>query len=205
VDTPARIESQERLLARLRALNPAAPILDGAAGDTTPERLLDCGLYDPGGKLPDVKRWLAEEAYAAAQSHGHAHDHDPNRHDDRIRAFSFAAEGPIPAAAFDMFLDLLRSVHGPNLLRLKGVVNIAEEPERPLVVHGVQHVFHPPAYLERWPDADRRTRIVCITRDLDPRIVHDLFRAFMSTPAPDRPDRAALVDNPLVPFGGVDR
>jgi G3E family GTPase len=205
VDTPARVESQRRLLARLRGLNPAAPILDSAAGEATPARLLDCGLYDPSGKIPDVTRWLAEEAYAAAHSHGHAHDHDPNRHDDRIRAFSFAAEEPIPAAAFDMFLDLLRSVHGPNLLRLKGVVNIAEEPERPLVVHGVQHVFHPPGYLERWPDGDRRTRIVCITRDLDPRTVHDLFRAFMSAPAPDRPDRTALVDNPLVPFGGVDR
>ncbi len=205
VDTPARVESQRRLLARLRALNPAAPVLDAAGGEATPAHLLDCGLYDPGGKIPDVTRWLAEEAYAAARGHGHAHGHDPNRHDERIRAFSFAADEPIPAAAFDMFLDLLRSVHGPNLLRLKGVVNIAEEPERPLVVHGVQHVFHPPAYLERWPDADRRTRIVCITRDLDPRTVHDLFRAFMSAPAPDRPDRAALVDNPLVPFGGVDR
>ena len=81
----------------------------------------------------------------------------------------------------------------------------AEEPARPLVIHGVQHVMHPPARLEGWPDADERTRIVLITRDLEPQAVTRLFDAFLDRSAPDRPDRAALTDNPLVPFGGVDR
>ena len=76
-----------------------------------------------------------------------------------------------------MFIDLLRSLHGPKLLRLKGIVKIAEKPEQPLVIHGVQHVLHPPARLERWPDADQRTRIVLITRDLEPA-----SRATCSTP-----------------------
>jgi G3E family GTPase len=101
-----------------------------------------------------------------------------------------------------MFLDLLRATHGASLLRVKGIVNVAEMPNTPLVVHGVQHVFHPPARLERWPDDDRRTRIVFITRDLAEATVRELFEAFLGSPAPDRPDRAALVDNPLVPFGG---
>ena len=57
-----------------------------------------------------------------------------------------------------MFIDLVRSLHGPKLLRLKGIVKIAEFPDEPLVIHGVQHVMHPPVRLERWPDADRRTR-----------------------------------------------
>ena len=69
---------------------------------------------------------------------------------------------------FDMFLDLVRSLHGPNLLRLKGIVKIAESPARPLVIHGVQHVFHPVVQLPGWPDGDERTRIVLITRDLRP-------------------------------------
>ena len=59
-------------------------------------------------------------------------------------------------------------MHGPNLLRMKGIVNIAETPDTPVVIHGVQHVLHPPAQLERWPDADRRTRIVFIVRDIEP-------------------------------------
>jgi G3E family GTPase len=206
-DTPERREAKDALLARLAALNPAAPILDAALGEATATRLLECGLYNPDQKIPDVKRWLAEEAYAAAAAHHHDHEHhhDPNRHDERIRAFTMATDTPIPGAIFEMFIDLVRSLHGPKLLRLKGIVKIAEEPERPLVIHGVQHVMHPPVRLERWPDADERTRIVVITRDLAPEAVTRLFDAFLERRAPDTPDRAALLDNPLVPFGGVDR
>ena len=151
IDTPERRAAKSRLVTRLRALNPAAPILDAAAGEATPQRILGCGLFDPDRKIPDVKRWLAAEAYAEQAPHGHhqhgEHHHDLNRHDERIRAFSFAADAAIPAAMFEMFLDLLRSLHGPNLLRLKGVVKIAETPESPLVVHGIQHIFHPPVRL----------------------------------------------------------
>jgi G3E family GTPase len=204
LDTPARRSEKDALLARLRALNPAAAILDAAAGEATPARLLDCGLYAPDRKIPDVRRWLAEEAYAAAHQNDHGHPHDPNRHDEHIRAFTLAADEPIPTAAFEMFIDLVRSLHGPKLLRLKGIVKLAEEPARPLVIHGVQHVMHPPVRLEGWPDADERTRIVLITRDLAPQVVTRLFDAFRHRSAPDTPDIAALVDNPLVPFGGTD-
>jgi G3E family GTPase len=202
LDTPERIADGERLCARLAALNPAAPLLDAANGEATPERLLDCGLYDPAGKIADVARWLAEESYAP---HAHDHHHDVNRHDERIRAFVLATDRPIPISALDAFLDLLRSLHGPNLLRVKGVVKLAEEPLRPIVVHGVQHVFHPPARLAHWPDDDHRTRFVCITRDVDPQTIRELFDAIVGAGDPDRPDRAALIDNPLVPFGGLDR
>ena len=198
---------REALASRLRMLNPAAPVLDAAANEATPERLLACGLFDPRRKHPDVGRWLAAEAYADAD-HRHHHDvnrHDVNRHDDRVRAFSLVSEAAIPAAMFDAFLDLLRSLHGPNLLRLKGIVKLAETPASPIVVHGVQHILHPVVQLPSWPDGDARTRIVVITRDLDPTAVCALFDAFLDAAAPDQPDRAALVDNPLVPFGGRDR
>ncbi len=208
----------DALLARLHALNPAAAILDAAKGEATPERLLNCGLYDPDRKIPDVNKWLEDEAYAdahAARDHGHSHSHDhdhsrhhghdPNRHDEHIRAFAITSDKPIPAGTLEMFLELLRSLHGPNLLRMKGIVKLAEDPERPAVVHGVQHVFHPMSRLERWPDDDRRTRLVFITRDLPEKTVRELFAAFLGAIAPDRPDKAALTDNPLVPFGGFSR
>jgi G3E family GTPase len=204
-NTPERQHAKDALMARLAALNPAAPVLDAAQGEATAARLIECGLYNPEQKIPDVKRWLAEEAYAAAATRHHEHHHDPNRHDERIRALTLATDTPIPGATFEMFIDLVRSLHGPKLLRLKGIVKIAEEPDRPLVIHGVQHVMHPPVRLERWPDADERTRIVVITRDLAPEAVTRLFDAFLERRAPDTPDRAALLDNPLVPFGGVDR
>jgi G3E family GTPase len=214
---PYDSEAAKRALTeRLRALNPAAPILDANAGEAPASALLNAGLYDPERKSADVRRWLAHEAYlAAGEAHDHDHDHDhhhhhhhhhdPNRHDARVRAFSLATDQAIPAGTVDMFLDLLRSVHGPNLLRVKGVVQLAESPDSPLVIHGVQHVFHPPARLDAWPDDDHRTRLVFIVRDIDPSEIQGLFQAFLGTPAVDRPDRAALVDNPLVPFGGVDR
>jgi G3E family GTPase len=204
--TPEQRRCLDALAVRLRRLNPAAPILDAAANEASPERLLACGLFDPARKIPDVKRWLAADAYAEADDdHEHDHHHDVNRHDDRIRAFSFATDTAIPAAMFDLFLELMRSVHGPNLLRLKGIVKLAETPTSPVVIHGVQHIFHPAVRLPRWPDGDERTRIVLITRDLDPDAVKRLFDAFLGAGAPDQPDRAALLGNPLIPFGGVDR
>jgi G3E family GTPase len=189
-------------------------MLDAAKGEATPERLLNCGLYNPGRKIPDVKAWLAAEAYTDKHVHdGHdhvqGHDHhdhlDRNRHDDHIESFVLTSAAAIPVGTFDMFLELLRATHGAKLLRVKGIVNLAEMPDTPLVLHGVQHVFHPPARLERWPDDDRRTRLVFITRDLPERTVRELFEAFTGGIAVDRPDRAALIDNPLVPFGGADR
>ena len=204
--TPAQ---HDGILARLEALNPAAPILDAAKGEATPAQLLNAGLYDPERRIPDVKRWLAAESYADAHhGHSHSHDHhdhghlDRNRHDDHIGSFVIVTDQPVPAGTLEMFLELLRASHGSNLLRVKGIVNLAEMPDTPVVVHGVQHVFHPTARLERWPDEDHRTRIVFITRDLPERTVRELFDAFMGRVAPDRPDRAALTDNPLVPFGG---
>jgi G3E family GTPase len=203
--TPEQLASKERLVERLHHLNPSAALLDAAAGEATPERLLDCGLYDPERKTNDVRRWLAEEAYTQDHDHDHHHAHDANRHDDHIRAFAIATERALPMAVLDLFLELLRSVHGPNLLRLKGVVKIAEAPDTPVVIHGIQHLLHPIAQLDHWPDDDHRTRLVFIMRDTDPDVIRQLFDAFLGNAAADRPDRAALVDNPLVPFGGLDR
>ena len=120
VDTPERRDAHDELLTRLKALNPAAPVLDAAAGEATPDTLLDCGLYDPARKIPDVGRWLADEAYAATQHQHDHHHHDVNRHDARIRAFTFATDTPIPGATFEMFIDLVRSLHGPKLLAAQG-------------------------------------------------------------------------------------
>ena len=166
-----------------------------------PNRLLGSGLYDPDRKIPDVKKWLAAEAYADSHGHHH-HHHDVNRHDEHISSFVLTADDAIPSGTLEMFLELLRATHGEKLLRVKGIVKLAEMPDTPVVVHGVQHIFHPTARLERWPDDDHRTRLVFITRDLPQRTVRELFEAFLGVAAPDRPDRAALIDNPLVPFGG---
>lgn len=186
------------LRARLAQLAPGAKILIAAEGEATAANLLDAGLYDASSKGPDVSRWLAEEQIAAAEAQS---SHDPNRHDDRIRAFTIATDAAVSASTLDLFLELLRATYGEKLLRLKGVVKLADDPSAPVVLHGVQHVMHPPARLSAWPDDDQRTRLVMIVRDLDPDVVRRLFAAFMGVPQIDMPDRAALVDNPLAPAG----
>jgi len=196
----AASEAIAALRARLKRLNPAAPVLDVAKGEATAAALFGAGLYDPAKRIPDVKRWLAEAAVEAAEHehHGHGdHAHHHYHHDERIRVFTLASEAAIPAATLESFLDLLRSLHGAKLLRLKGIVQLAEEPDRPVVLHAVQHVMHPPARLPAWPDQDRRSRLVCVTFDLEPAVVRRLFDAFLGKPQVDAPDRAALLDNPL--------
>ncbi len=197
--------AMDRLARRLKRLNPSAGLLDAARGEATAASLLDAGPYEAGSKIPDVATWLNEEAFRDSADHaGHDHGagpdqdrHDVNRHDASIRAFCMVTDRPIPVAALDLFLTLLPSAHGPRLLRMKGIVQVAEDLDRPVVLHGVQHVVHPPVVLPRWPDADRRTRLVFITRDLEESYVRKLWDAFAGTPAIDTPDRAALVDNPL--------
>ena len=67
--------------------------------------------------------------------------------------------------------------HGADRLRMKGIVNLAEHPGTPAVVHGVQHVFHPAKWLPGWPDEDQRTRLVFITRDIEREAIESVFDA----------------------------
>ncbi|GAC1336717.1 MAG: hypothetical protein NVSMB26_23580 [Beijerinckiaceae bacterium] len=194
------------LRARLAALNPTGRILDAQKGEASAAALLDCGPYDPAGKIVDVAAWLNAEALldreeAPSHQHGghtHAHGHDPNRHDTSIRAFCLATERRVSPAAFDAFLSMLRQAQGPKLLRVKGIVALSDDPARPIIIHGVQHVFHPPMRLDRWPDNDHRTRIVFIVKDLAPSFVERFFAAATGDVGPDEADMEARRANPLV-------
>jgi len=196
---------------RLHQLNPGAAILEA---DAPVEEIVSGGLFDLDGKIADVAEWLKTEAVEDAERESHAHQHahhhhgdsghdhhhhhhDVNRHDERIRAFCLASDQPIRQGTLDMFLDLLRSSQGAKLLRVKGLVALAEDPEHPVVIHGVQHVIHVPAILPRWPSEDRRSRLVFIVDDLERETVEKLWNAFLGKPAVDEPDAQALSDNPL--------
>jgi G3E family GTPase len=188
---------------RLRGINPSAPIVDAQALDAGYAALFDCGLYDPSTKTADVRRWLGEEAEHVHAHHRHGdHDHnDHHRHDARIKTFTLVHDRPVPFSTIEMFLDLLRSAHGDKLLRMKGVIELTEDPSRPLVVHGVQSLLHPPARLPAWPDDVRGTRLVLITLDMPEDYVRRMFSAFTNTPSIDTPDREAVERNPLAIAG----
>jgi G3E family GTPase len=217
---------------RLRALNPGAPIIDAAAAAPAALLdcgLYDPATksVDVARWLRDEAAHAAAHRHGDDGSHrhhahgapGHDHDHhgdhdhghhhpdhdhghDHHRHDARIRTVSLVLDRPLPLSAVENFLDLLRSTHGEQLLRMKGIVETLEDPARPLVIHGVQKVLHPPMRLAAWPAGPRGTRIVMITFDMPADYVERLFAAFAGQPRIDMPDRAALEDNPLAIAGG---
>jgi G3E family GTPase len=175
----------DELRQRLRALNPAAPIVESVMGEVDPARLLDAGLYNAATKAHDVQRWLNEEAYRDDHGHHHGHEHhdhdhaplDVNRHDDHIGSFCIIRDKPVTGAMMARFLEVLVASFGEKMLRVKGILNIAGHPDRPAVIHGVQHVFHPLQWLDRWPSDDRRTRLVFITRDVERETVETILTA----------------------------
>ncbi|MBM3620101.1 MAG: GTP-binding protein [Alphaproteobacteria bacterium] len=196
-------ETRGALVERLKALNPAAPVIQARGGIVNPARLFDTGLYNPATKSLDVRKWLNAEAFEAGGHHhgqaqdsalhrhdhgatangqAHAHAHHPNRHDDHIRAVCLTVDDPIDGDAFDGWLEALLVLRGPDILRVKGIVNIRNL-KGPLVFHGVQHVFHPPIMLKKWPGGDRRTRIVFIVRDMSESGLRETLAMFTSPAA----------------------
>ena len=162
----------DRLVERLAGLNPGAGLIHAGLG-RTPDATLVAGtsLYDPATKAADVLAWLNADAYEDhGHEHGHSHEHghrhhDRNRHSDRIGSFCLSFDEPLHWEHVAHWLDALVIAHGENLLRVKGIVDIAGR-DRPIVVQAVQKLFHPPVELPFWPEGPRRSRIVFITRDL---------------------------------------
>ena len=138
------------LAARLRALNPVAPVLAAEHGAVPPAWLLAPGVHadaDPEA----FAAWLAAAGGSAA------------RHSPGLGAISIERDPPLAAAALALWMQGLAEHAGGRLLRLKGIVRLAEAPDRPLALHAVQHLVHPPQWLECWPDRrDRRSRLVLI-------------------------------------------
>ena len=177
-------EGHAALAQRLRALNPGAPILSATLeAGPGPDQLLDTSPLDARARSDDVARWLNAEAYAPTPGNSDAHsgDHDhaaDGRHDARIASFCLVFDRPLGWARFVEWLEALLASRGESLLRVKGLLNV-EGRSRPLVLNGVQHVIYPPTELAAWPDADQRSRIVFITRDLPRVAVENSFRAVL--------------------------
>ncbi len=154
---------------RLRELNPRAPIRRALDGEIELAFLIDVGLANTRARLAEVERWMGEDDHG--EGGGHAH-----RHDERVTSFSLRYDQPFSWAGFSQCLEVLTTLRGPDLLRVKGLVNVAGH-AGPLVIQGVQHLFHPPVELQSWPSEDRSTRIVFITRGIERAMVENLFAA----------------------------
>ena len=186
---------------RITALNPAAPLVTVLNGEVAVENFFGPVVFDVSSKTDTVQDWLRVEAYEtdhahhADHHHEHEHEHehehaavDRNRHDDHISAYAVTREQPISWVGFSAWLEMISQMRGDDLLRVKGIVNVIEHPDRPVVIHGVQHLFHPPVFLDQWPSDDHRTRLVFITRDIDREDIDATLQVFENRkPRPARP------------------
>jgi G3E family GTPase len=140
------------LTSRLRALNPGAEILEAVSGEIDPQRLIE--------PVTDQRNPFVAEA----------------AHSDGIGSFVLAEETPMPWAVFARSMDTLMQLRGPDLLRVKGFLDV-EGCKGPVLVQFVQHLAHPPVELEAWPDANRQSRVVFITRNISEHQVRTLVQA----------------------------
>ena len=159
---------------RLRELNPQAPMKRAVNGEIDLPFLINVGLTNSRSRLEEVERWMGAEV---PDEHGHVH-----RHDSAVTSFSLRYDKPFTWSAFSQCMEVLTALRGPDMLRVKGLVNV-EGHHGPLIVQGVQHLFHPPIELADWPGEDRATRLVFITRGIERGTVENLFSAILSVAA----------------------
>jgi len=190
---PASQKDIRILRETISRMNPGAPVLDRNDPGFDFRELFDTALYDPVMKGFKVQEWLNAEAFEDAHVHNHAlhahdhghahqdhmeHRHDVNRHGTEVQAYSLVMDEPVSTMAFTVALELLIANQGADLLRVKGIISLAEKPEEPVIIHGVQHVFHEPVWLDKWPTEDHRTKLVFITRNIPRETIDSFFRAW---------------------------
>ena len=168
----ASAETVDELMAEIAAINPRADIRRCVMGELHPCELRGLGLQSERAS-DDTLRFLGELKPGAGEG-DYLGARLPGRHHPSVRTLSLRFEEPFAWAAFSAAMELLISLRGQDMLRVKGIVNVEG---RPVVVQGVGHVFHPPVTLDRWPSEDRSTRIVFITRNIEADKLKALFQA----------------------------
>ena len=178
-----------RIWLDLRRLNPSAEIAEVDWSSAVVAKLLASPGFDPADPRADPRPWLNVQSYqndahdheACGDDHDHhGHDHARDAHshhlqDRGIENFVLMREAPLTRGEAQFLLDGIAQNLGAGLLRVKGLVNIAEEPGRPAVIQGAQHLLHTMTWLDRWPDSDRRTRIVFITQGIPRASLKDII------------------------------
>ena len=178
----AEPEQIAALHASLRRLNKLAPIMEVGEGEIQPATLLTDDMYDAAGREREISQWLAAKSGEDALIHEHA---------DHIHSFALTYPHPLDWTAFGIWMSMLLHRHGDNVLRIKGLLNVAGVPT-PVLINGVQHIVHPPAHLPAWPSEARHSRIIFIVREMDQARIEASLAAFNKLANPDAaPGQAA--------------
>lgn len=158
------------LEAAVKKINGGAEVFPMRHGEIEPELLF--GPSAVATRERNLARWLASDQESRSSA-GDGNSYTLHARD--IRTFTLTYEGRVSRAALDTWLSMLASFKGPQLLRVKGIVNVAGKPH---VIHAVQTVIHEPVQLESWPTPDKRTRIVFIVRGLERATLEKSLSAF---------------------------
>ncbi len=170
------------LHASLRRLNKSAPVLKIGDGDIQPPTLLTDDMYDTAGRSREIEHWLRAAPGDDALMHDHA---------DQIHSFALTYDTALDWTAFGIWMTMLLHRHGDNVLRIKGLLNVAGVPT-PVLINGVQHIVHPPSHLPAWPSENRQSRIIFIVRDMDEERIKTSLAAFNQIANPNAmPGQAA--------------
>jgi G3E family GTPase len=164
----------------LRALNPQADQYRVVQGDLDPALLTGLGLHSAKVSehtLSFLGESLQPSGEVEAGEGGKYLGARASNHDPAIRTLSLRFQHPFKWTGFSSALELLTTLRGADMLRVKGIVNVEGHP---VVVQGVQHIFSPPVELDRWPSQDRDTRLVFITRNIAPETIRNLLSAVTS-------------------------
>lgn len=170
----------DALKQRLIKINPFAQYHYCTNGHMDAEQLLVLDAFNGkaismGEKFPIEYEKQDHEVHSHSHHPGSGHAHDLNRHDDRIKAFCFETDKSIQLDNLTVWLDELKTLMAEKILRIKGIIQIRGQ-QQPLVIQGVQHIFHPMTFLKKWPDDKRNTRIVLITQDLDHALLQNSLK-----------------------------
>jgi G3E family GTPase len=165
----------EPLVASLRDINANAAVRHTRMGQIEPSELTGLGLSNARGEAGAL-RFLGTlfDEKDGEQGQTYLAERLPVKHDASVRTLALRFDKPFSWESFAAAMDMLISLRGKDLLRVKGIVNVEGAP---VVVQAVQHIMHPPVTLDRWPSADTQTRMVFITRNIKEAAIRGLFDA----------------------------
>ncbi len=172
---PASRHDLALLNERLREINPAADVFDRRDPEFDLTRVFAPRYYIPNQLGHDVAGWLAVDAIVASSA-TNVHAAKRGAGKGNIQTTCLVSDRPISRQNYRTFMSLLTLALGPSLLRLKGIVAFEDDPDRPTIIHAVQHSVHPERRLAAWPSDDKRSRLVAITVGIDPVKFQEMFQ-----------------------------
>ena len=167
-------ENVARLEKTAKKINPICDVVQSTGSGFAASFLLDEDLNKLERRGLEVSRWFENH-----ESSNHKHEHSSDVHGQGLNSFVIKYDAPIDWTAFGIWLTALLHAHGEFILRVKGLLHVRES-DTPVVLHGVQHVVHPPLHLESWPSEERQSKIVFITKGISEDAIRHSLTTFLS-------------------------